>query len=368
MGKPSLILAALAADALPGYKFVRVENLSQPGGEIAVELLTTEDNRLVLLKSPKTQAANTELGTEIRSLRILKNVSLPFAVPTFLGETSPKAIRKALAFEYVPGDAIDLNRIKIDDPIINSLGQALARIHSIPTSVVSDAGLPEYQPGESIRERVAEFDRAMDTGRIHPELLERWQNALLNVNLFRYQPTVVHGSLTSDSVLVDGGEVLGITDWGTLSVDDPAIDLSFVYMEAPVEIADAITLAYEGSIRADKNLKQRATLYSELSLASYLLQIVDSENEEELEEATNLLSNLHEALKAGLLLSLVPTEFASSIQEVVTPISQAASFTAPITIVTESIEIIDLAQVQEPARPEGSKPEEPKPKVEDELF
>ena len=353
MGKPSLILAALAADALPGLRFVQVQNLTRDDAAVTVELLTTDEGRLILLKSPLNSLANTDLGTEVRALQVLKNISLPFSISTFLGKTSAKAIRNALAFEYVPGSPIDMARLRADEPLISSLGQALSAIHSIPTALVSNSGLPEYDPAQRVRERVAEFDRAMDTGKIHPDLLERWQSALFDVNLFKYHPTVVHGSLKSDFVLTEGNNVVGIIEWGNLSIDDPAADLAFVLGEAQPEIADAITLAYEGSTRADRNLKQRANLYHELSYATYLLSSIARGDEEEIESAVAMLGDLHAELVAGNLPSLRPSEFASNSPEVIVPISQAASFTAPVAIVTESIEVVDLAQapqyIAEPA-------------------
>jgi hypothetical protein len=177
----------------------------------------------------------------------------------------------------------------------------------------------------------------------------------LDVNLFRYQPTVIHGSLTSQSLLSQGSEITGITDWAGLRVDDPALDLAAIYGEAAPEISAAITLAYEGNIRADRNLRQRATLYFELSLASYLLQSSELGDEEGVAEAENMLASLLNDLNDGVLPTLTPSEFAVSAPEVVTPISAASSFTAPVTVVTENLEIIDL-----------NEPE--KPKSEDELF
>jgi aminoglycoside phosphotransferase (APT) family kinase protein len=364
MAKPSLILAALAADALPGLRFVQVQNLTREGVPITVELLTTAQGRLIMLKSPLNSAANTALGTEVRALQVLKSLTLPFSISTFLGKTSAKAIRNALAFEYVPGLAIDLGRVRADDVLLSSVGKAISTIHSIPSSVLGNSGLPEYEPAQRVRERVAEFDRAMDTGKIHPDLLERWQNALFEVNLFKYQPTVVHGSLKSEFLLAEGSHVSGITEWGQLSVDDPAIDLAFIYGEAQPEIAAAIMLAYEATTRADKNLRQRAHLYYELSFATYLLEAVERADEEEIESALGLLADLHAELLAGSLPSLKPTDFTSSPAEVIVPISHAASFTAPVAIVTESIEVIDLAE----ASPEPLEQEQPKAKPEDELF
>jgi hypothetical protein len=91
---------------------------------------------------------------------------------------------------------------------------------------------------------------------------------------------------------------------------------------------------------------------------------LDSGDDEEIESALGLLADLHAELVAGILPSLKPTEFITASAEVIVPISHAASFTAPIAIVTDSIEVIDLADAQPEPQPE----EQPKSKPEDELF
>ena len=204
----------------------------------------------------------------------------------------------------------------------------------------------------------------MDTGKVHPDLLERWQTALFDVNLFKYRPTVIHGFLKGDFLLSDGDQVVGVIEWGQLSIDDPAMDLACFYNEASEETAEALVLAYEGSTKADRNLRQRAQLHYELTYASYLLEALARGDEAEIEEAVSALTWLHERLVAGELRSLKPTDFATSAPEVIVPISQAASFTAPVTIVTESIEVVDLAEAAPAATTQ-----EPEPKKdEDEVF
>lgn len=342
MGKPSLILAALAADALPGIRFVQIQALDDENPEITSNLLTTDDSRLVMVKAPKSALAATSLGTEVRALRLLKNVSLPFRVNSYLGETSTSAIFKALVFEYIPGATLDLQGVRLDDAIIGNLGLAIARIHTIPLNLVADAGLPDYDPQHTGRTMLQEFDRMADTGRVHPALLERWQSALLDINLFRYQPTVIHGDLDFEKILTDGNQVQGINDWSNLAIDDPAKDLSFLFSNN-LDIANAVLLAYESTLRADRNIRQRATLYAELAFGQFLLTSLASGDEQSIAEAVKYLDGLAKEQESGLLPSLSPTELSANQPAVVTPISQAASFTEPVTIITENIEVIDLS-------------------------
>ena len=348
MGKPSLILAALAADALPNLNFSQVQDITNPTEEIVTQLLTTDTGDLVVLKSPKNNKALTKLGIEVRALRVLKHLQLPFKVPSLLGETSPGAIYKALAFDFVAGEEVNLARLKTDDPMVTAIAETLAQIHSIPANLIADAGLPEYDAVLRNREWVASFDRAMETGKIHPRLLERWQNALLDVNLFRYQPTTVHGSMNSSALLTSGDQIIGVNNWSQLAVDDPALDLAGLFSECQIEMANAIFLAYEGFLRADRNLKQRANLYFELSYATYLLWAIENADEDQIAEAERLIDGLLADMEQGLLPSLAPSDISAGNAEVVTPISQAASFTSPITIVTEQIEVVELEPENKP--------------------
>lgn len=352
MGKPSLILAALATDALPDVNFTSVQSLDDYQAEVQTLVLTAADGEQFLLKAPLTLSAATNIGSEIRAYRALKSVSLPFRISAFLGESSAKALRKVYLFEYLSGKELNLESIKAQDPLIPALAMAIAQIHSIPVSLISDAGLPEYAPAQSVRTRVAEFDRVMDTGKVHRDLLERWQAAIMDINLFRYQPSVIHGDLSGQSILSDGNQIVGVTDWSNLRIDDPAVDFAALFREAETDVFEALILAYEGYLKTDRNLRQRANLYYELSFASDLLYAIGSQSVEDVAEAERMLAILLEDLEDGLLPALTPTEFTATLSETVTPISAAASFTSPISVITENLEVIDLGQAQ------SDKPEE----------
>ena len=72
-----------------------------------------------------------------------------------------------------------------------------------PALLVSNADLPSYTPNEFRQRRLNELDQAATTGKIPPLLLRRWEHAMEDVSLWRFNPCVVHGDLHEDNLLVE---------------------------------------------------------------------------------------------------------------------------------------------------------------------
>jgi hypothetical protein len=103
-------------------------------------------------------------------------------------------------------------------------------------------------------------------------LLSRWESALEDVSLFRYQPTVVHGELSNDTVLQADDAVYSILNWGALHIGDPAEDLAWIATASVQDLLESVRMSYFSAIGSvDATLAQRATLYSELAFARWLL-------------------------------------------------------------------------------------------------
>jgi aminoglycoside phosphotransferase (APT) family kinase protein len=153
---------------------------------------------------------------------------------------------------------------------------------------------------------VAEIDAAASTGKVPPALLSRWEEALEDVGLFRFHSTVIHGGINQESIFVQNQSVAGIGSWSALSIADPAEDLRY--------------------LAADENIMQRAILYSEIELASWLSHCVQLRDEELISEAEAMLQDLADQLTAGTLRSLRAAGFVGL---------GAAASTAPVSQLIE---------------------------------
>jgi hypothetical protein len=105
-------------------------------------------------------------------------------------------------------------------------------------------------------------------------LLRRWENALEDVSMWRFNPTVVHGDLHEDNLLVDDGRVTAVTGWTDLRVGDPADDLAWLVASNEPEFVDAVVGAYHEARKepVDPHLLRRAALAAEFALAQYLVK------------------------------------------------------------------------------------------------
>ncbi|MEN9287963.1 MAG: hypothetical protein RLZ88_633 [Actinomycetota bacterium] len=308
MGNTPLILAALAKAAIPSLKITRVGEL---GGspEEKIVVVTTADGQNLDVRMPRTRAALTALELELRALAALTPAArerLPFAVSRLVGQANHPKGAAALVLEHVSGNSPDLNRLSANGTLAQTIGEALGAIHNLPLSVVTDAHLPEYSPADIALRNVNELDRIAGTGKVPPALLDRWQSALEDVSLFRYQPTVVHGSLDTDTVFsgtVDHAEVVtGVAHWSQLHIGDPAEDFAWIFGSARTDLIDAVLMYYNTSHpNQDETLRQRAQLYSELAVGRYLLSGVESNNDEIVEDMVAVLAELENDLNQFVL-------------------------------------------------------------------
>lgn len=334
MGKSPLILAALAKDAAPQLDFTRVEPFGSPDGPVDTAILTATDGEHFLIKQARTQNAATAIETEINALRSLGSEvrsQLPFNITNVVGETRDAYGKRAILFSFVYGNPIDLTTIAADDPLLTSIAGATAAIHNLPIDVVERAGLAQYTPQESIRLRVAELDRAAATGHVPPALLQRWETAFEDVSVFKYQPCVIHGDLNGDHMLEIGRQVSGLLNLSTLQIGDPAEDLSWVVGAHNPDAAYNVLIEYQRLRQTtDPFIRQRAQLYSELEIASWLLYGHRIKSEETIQDAIGLLQDLVSDLEAGALPHLGSTIAPTPIAEV------EPTFTAPMPVVAAS--------------------------------
>jgi aminoglycoside phosphotransferase (APT) family kinase protein len=296
MARPPLTLAALATAAVPGLE-VRAagpHTRRSHGGYDAVALETVDGRRLVI-RAPRSQLAETEQSADLVAIRAMTpgiRSRLPFRVPAFVGQ-APIDGTRAIVTEFLPGATRTADELTQRSAVANRVGAAIAAVHSLPSGFVGDAGLPRQTTDESHDAVIDLIGRAADTGRLPAAILRRWEQATDDEALWRFRPTVINGSLSADSILVEGDEVTAIIGWSGLSVGDPARDLHWLLTsrgDAAEAALDAYLAGRNGG--ADAHLPQRALLYGELELARWLLHGVEQHDAAIIDDAVGLLDGL----------------------------------------------------------------------------
>ena len=319
MAKSPLILAALAKDAVRHLDFVQVKSLNAGAdGAFDTALLTATTGEHYVVRIANTQSAGAEQEVELQALRALGaegRASLPFKITTLLGETKDDKGARALIFDFVYGSPTDVGSVGGDSELARNIGLAIAAIHKLPLAVVENAHLPEFQPEDVLRARIAELDRFAATGKVPSVLLSRWESVLEDSTLFRFQPTVVHGSLNGDTVLEDSGrEVAGVLAWSSLKIGDPAEDLSWIMGSENDPFADAVLAAYSANRPGvDPSIRQRAIMYSEFERARWLMHGVNKGDQSIIDDAVEMLNTLAGDVEAGVIGRLTAAPIAAMV-------------------------------------------------------
>jgi aminoglycoside phosphotransferase (APT) family kinase protein len=333
----SLILAALAAAAVPGAGFRDVKELTNDlGGSINSALLTGADGKHFVVRQGATDAAALDLATEVAALRVIDALELPFKVSAVLGESRAPGQRPAVVFEYVYGKPVDLGRTRAGDALADSIGGAIAALHNLDAEPLREAGFPEYSPTETVNQRLNELDRLAGTGKIPKVLLDRWSEALENVSLFRFTPTVVNSNLSSTNVLELDGAVSGILGWNGLKIGDPAEDFSWLAGHADQELMDAVRFAYLGTRKIiDPNLSQRAHLYSEMHTARWMQHGLNIGDDGIVQEGVGMLNLLVEEVETGDVPALTAGTFAKPAGSFIEPVEEVEAAEPELEVVQD---------------------------------
>jgi macrolide phosphotransferase len=372
VGRPSLILAALAADAAPGFTF-RSYRRVETNPDIDQLQLWDQDGASYQLLIPATPAGESEVAIELQALKIIEphQELLGIDTPRLIGQSMDSDGAGALLLTLLGGETTDLAKYA-PGLFSKSVGEVLARIHNLSPDIIREAGLLEYDAASILRHKVAEIDSIAQTGRVPAALLSRWEAATEDIGLFRFHPTVIHGNVSQETVMVSAQEVNGLSGWSSLKVGDPAEDLRWLTGGALRTTLEDTILNYRATREtADENISQRAQLYSELELGSWLVYCIANKDEKQISQAEDMIAELRDQLESGNLRSLRASSFAG-----IASLSAAAETQGEASgLQEEDLETQELIQQQDANSAEGKALEadfiedaDRKTKNEEELF
>jgi len=290
-------LAAVATAAVPGLTPTAVSSAPDDAADFDSALLLDSEGKRWRVRSPRHAEASARLETEFLVLRAFApgiRAELPFLMPTVAGSVRLGTL-STFVYSHLAGTTRSVEELTAGpDALAREIGVALAAIHDLPRALVSNADLPSYTPNEFRQRRLNELDQAATTGKIPPSLLRRWEHALEDVSLWRFNPCVVHGDLHEDNILVDGSRVTAVTGWTDLRIGDPADDFAWLVASNEQDFVDTVLSSYTTSRRdtPDMHLLRRAALSAEFALAQYLVKGIAAGDAEMVAEAEGMLETL----------------------------------------------------------------------------
>ncbi|MGI6877988.1 phosphotransferase [Microbacterium sp. gxy059] len=339
MARSPFTLAAAATAALEGVEVRGARALTAGGaGRYDSAVLTLDDGRELIARVPVDEDGEKEIDALLVALRALTP-----GVRDLLGLQAPEVHGTAalddsrvIVSDFLPGYLVDAAEIPPGRGVAREIGEAIARIHALPPSVVRGAGLPS----RSASDARADLERLLDaigrSGRVPVRLMVRWREAAEDDRLWSYEPTVTLGGAQATSfVFVDDAfevpRVRGVLDWQGLAIGDPAIDLHWT-ASAPDAAEDVLDAYADASVRApDPALRVRARLHAELEFAHWLVHGIETHRADVVDDAAELLDSLSAGLADDLLLADLPTGEQADVSEAIALLDRLPRTPAPQT-------------------------------------
>lgn len=294
MHRNSYSLAALAAAAVPGLVPVRTSTIATPAEDLDVAGVVAEDGRRLMVLSPSTTASGVRLERDLRIADALTGTPLRTVIPPVLGYVKlPEGGRCAVA-EAPVGRPLMLDDLQDSTEAARSLGQVLARIHTVPRYAAEAAGVESYTPETLHARHRARIDRVHAAGHLPAAVAQRWEGLLSDAGLWDFAPQFVHGDLSEECLFVSGHRISAVRDWSSSTVGDPAADLAWLVSSLDPERFDELYAAYREELPTDSHprLMERAQALGEFAVAEWLEHGLEVEDEVIVADARGMIADL----------------------------------------------------------------------------
>lgn len=336
--RPAAHLAAIADAAVPGLRPIGyVAQPTGPSDPFQLVHVVGRDDKQWTVRAAQTAGSGAAMEQSDQLLRLLAR-KLPFAVPHIEGSLTTEDGSFVAVIPRLPGAPAPWRDVAPDSRHARAVGRALAAIHQLDPQLIDEAGLPSYDADAYRARRLAALDRAAETGLVPTGLLARWERALEEVSLWRFQTRVTHGPLEAAHVFYDEDGVAAITGWEEACLSDPAVDFAPLWAIAAPGTFDTVLETYAANAPdcADLHLERRIRLVGELQRVTALMDAVASGDEHLIDRRTAALRRLDEATQDDY--GLLPPESVPQRFEVV---ADAPSL-PPVD--PEQIEAVDFAE------------------------
>lgn len=222
-------------------------SVNELGLDFRVAIAEAVDGRSWVLRIPRRPDAADRAAAEGRFLAAIAP-HLSIAVPQWKIHSAD-----LIAYPLLPENpelTIDEHgqpqwHFDVESPeYAESLGSVLAELHTVDPSVVRDSGIPVLSPAEVRQRKREDIDRVAAEFEVAPNLRRRWTEWLDDDSCWPPFTTVTHGEVYPAHQLMDGPINVGILDWTTASIGDPARDFMFHHACVSAAAFDATIARY----------------------------------------------------------------------------------------------------------------------------
>ncbi|MEV2214005.1 aminoglycoside phosphotransferase family protein [Streptomyces sp. NPDC050997] len=213
------LVRRLIAEQFPRWAGLPVERLESSGTENAMFRLGAD----LVVRLPRHPGAVEDVRHEQRWLPRL-GPRLPFATPEPLALGGPGTgfAWPWSVYRWLEGGNPVVGALTEPELLAKDLAAFVGALRRIDP----DGGPPGYRGAplaardEEMRAALAQLEGRVDTAAV----TARWEEAL-RAPEYAGPPVWAHGDLMAGNLLVTGGRLTGVIDFGTVGVGDPAVDL-----------------------------------------------------------------------------------------------------------------------------------------------
>ncbi|WP_432487228.1 phosphotransferase [Kineococcus sp. SYSU DK018] len=181
---------------------------------------------------------------------------LPIPVPVRSGAPSERFGKLWTIMTWVPGEPLDHGELTCGEHAADTLAAFLRALHvPAPADAPADTGRGAHP--KDCTDGFDHFLGSLDADAIGTEAADVravWDDAVA-APAWKEPPVWVHGDLHPANVVVAGGTLAGVVDFGDLFAGDPALDLAAAWVLLPAGTAARFFAAYG---RADEATVRRA--------------------------------------------------------------------------------------------------------------
>jgi aminoglycoside phosphotransferase (APT) family kinase protein len=239
------LVRRLVAVQFPQWAELAIERVPSAGTDNAMFRIGHE----LAARLPRRQASMEQVEKEHRWLPRLSPLPLEIPVPVALGEPSAEYPWRWSIYRWLEGENAAVARIADERAAAVAIAGFIRALRAVdpsggppPGRHNFGRGVPLLQRDAWVRTSIASLADELD----EPEVSAAWQEAI-DAPEWDGRQTWIHGDLQAGNLLVRGGRISGVIDFGGLAVGDPACDLMLAWNF----FASGARLAFREAVGAD---------------------------------------------------------------------------------------------------------------------